>query len=282
MPAARVSLVDTHVHFSPGAEEARFFDGALGHFREASGTLPPRTKSRYCLVLTQECEREDFRRWRRRAEERPAPGTSHRSRSEGEWGFVSTEEPESLIASRGPDASIVVVAGRQVQTRERLEVLALGTDGPLESGREAGTLMESVREAGGMPVLAWGFGKWWGRRGRRVVELVREARPGELCLGDQRGRPRSWPAPRPFREAVDRGIPVLPGSDPLPVGPSRNTAGSYGLVLEHDLGTRRPASELLKTLAETRSQPERYGKRDGLHRCLIDQMRLQATNRESR
>lgn len=290
MSGDRPSLVDAHAHFHPLFTEEDFFDRAARNFRQGlKGLVTTTAHARACLVLVQGAGRDTFRRWRRRAEttgrrgegmaadrgeEQAADGGGGVEANRTEWRFVHTDEEESVVVRRGSGIEIVVVAGRQVRTRERLEVLALGTDRHVAEGATVEESLEAAREAGGIPVLAWGFGKWWGRRGKRVDELVRGAEPGDLWLGDQRGRPLPVPAPSQFRVAARRGIPVLPGTDPLPLPTHARRAGSYGLVLDRDLGTRRPAAELRRALVGMREQPRRYGRRDGLIRSIADQIAL--------
>lgn len=273
------SLVDAHAHFHPGFPERRFLDSATRNFRKGARALGAGPEARGYLVLAQGPEGGKFEQWRRRAEGGAEDEAADPEKA-GEWRFAPTDEKESVVARRGTGVEIVVVAGRQVRTRERLEVLAPGTDRPLAEGRPVEEVLEAVRGAGAVPILAWGFGKWWGRRGKRVDELVRRAEPGRLLLGDQPGRPRPAPAPPQFRAAARRGIPVLPGSDPLSLPGHVHRVGSYGLALQRDLGTRRPAAELRRALAGLRGQPRRYGRRDGVLRCLFDQVALRVRSRK--
>lgn len=53
------------------------------------------------------------------------------------------------------------MAGRQIVTAEKLEVLALGTDLDIDDGRPIREVLSLVTENGGLPVIPWGAGKWW-------------------------------------------------------------------------------------------------------------------------
>ena len=78
-----------------------------------------------------------------------------------------------------------------------------------------------MRAVEALPVLPWGFGKWLGICGPLIAEEIATARPGELFLGDNSGRPAMSPRPRLFARAEARGLAVLPGSDPLPFAGGR-------------------------------------------------------------
>ena len=91
---------------------------------------------------------------------------------------------EPVPSERGyTGQTLYVIAGRQIITRERLEVLALCTAKEFADGEEVETVLDKVRRAGGLPVLPWGAGKWWGTRGRIVTELLRKGQGESLRCG---------------------------------------------------------------------------------------------------
>ncbi len=109
-------------------------------------------------------------------------------------------------------------------------------------------------------MIPWGFGKWWFHRGALVEKVVcRSERPG-ICLGDNAGRPEIAGRPRLFREAEERGIPVLRGSDPLPMPEQVDRAGSYGFLLEEGFDAGRPAESLRRALRALSSPPRTFGR----------------------
>ena len=129
-------------------------------------------------------------------------------------------------AARG---KLFLCAGYQVVASERVEVLSLcdGVSAPFKSARAQDIIRESIQR-GGVPVLSWAPGKWWGARGRLVEKLLEEFQPGELCLGDSALRPLwLWPEPFIMRRARRAGFRVLAGSDPLPQTGAERDCGSY-------------------------------------------------------
>jgi hypothetical protein len=195
-------------------------------------------------------------------------------RDSGPWSFAGTGEEISLYARNLTGATLLLVAGRQVTTRERLEVLSLGSTARLEDGASLETTLKMTSEGGGLGVLPWGFGKWWGRRGEIVRRIVAAVQPGELFLGDNGNRPRFAPRPALFREAEARGLWVLPGSDPLPVPSHLRNLGRYGFVLRANLDPEGPAEELKRILRRSSVMPSSIGGREGPVRFLSDQIRL--------
>ncbi|QBR38565.1 hypothetical protein ETW23_21930 (plasmid) [Leisingera sp. NJS201] len=102
------------------------------------------------------------------------------------------EDSAAAVLLREQDgAALTVIAGRQVISSEGIEVLALATVRRFCDGRPAAALLGELQAAGIPAVLPWGVGKWLGRRGRLVAELLQtQAAPG-LFLGDNAGRPRA-------------------------------------------------------------------------------------------
>ncbi|HKY60809.1 MAG TPA: hypothetical protein VJP59_07350 [Gemmatimonadota bacterium] len=190
------------------------------------------------------------------------------------WSVTGTGEEISLYARNQSGATLLLVAGRQVTTLEQLEVLSLGSTGRLEEGASLETTLGMTREGGGLAVLPWGFGKWWGRRGEIVRRIVATARPGEFFLGDNGNRPQGTPRPALFREAEARGLGVLPGSDPLPFPAHLRNLGRYGFVLSANLDREGPAENLKRVIRRGPATPATIGGREGPLRFVRDQIRL--------
>lgn len=146
-------------------------------------------------------------------------------------GVVVRRLPETgalLLESEG--RQVYLFGGRQIVAAERIEVLALGADIDLADGVPAERVIAAIQAAGGVPVIGWSPGKWWGSRGRLVGDLLQRSRPGELLLGDTAMRPRCGPAPRLMRAARRRGLAVIAGTDPLPLPGEERLLGTYATV----------------------------------------------------
>lgn len=189
---------------------------------------------------------------------------------------VPSKESISLYVGRG-DMSMLVVAGRQIVTAEGLEVLALGTRDTIANGMSLAETLRRVQESKAIAVLPWGAGKWLGRRGKLVMEVIGDDNPavGHVFAGDNSGRPVFWPAPRVFDAAVSRGHPVLPGTDPLPLPGEEGRVGRFGFWLTGVLDREAPATSLCATLLTAKAgEVHPYGARESSWRFVYNQIAL--------
>lgn len=256
-------LVDAHVHFHLCFERDAFLDAALANFQRGAEELGIGGPFLGCLLLSEMTSE--------RALQRLLSGEA------GAWRFEPTTEPSSLMACRSTDgARLLVIAGRQVRTREGLEILALLSTEEFPDGLPFRDALARVRWSGAVPVLPWGFGKWWFYRGSLIEGILRRPEPKWLFLGDNGGRPDLGSPPRLLREG---GVPVLPGSDPLPLPEHAGRAGSYGFLVQDGVEESRPAAALRRWLRELSTQPPTFGGCQSLGRFCRDQMALRLRRR---
>lgn len=165
---------------------------------------------------------------------------------------------------------LLLIAGCQIDTEERVEIQALGTRERPPDGEPAARALARVADRGAVPVLPWGVGKWLGRRGALVRDLVR-THP-DVLIADQAGRPHLWPRGRLFAEAETRGRPILSGSDPLRVPGEERMTGRAGFVVDGSVSSTRPTEWLTETLMRPGATIETFGGREGLFRFLRNQL----------
>jgi hypothetical protein len=256
-------LVDAHVHIHSCFDSDAFLSAAAENFRRGATQVGVPGPYTGCLLLTETGQIHRFRHLRE------GQGRS------GTWDFEITEEDCSLVAHRVSGERLFLIAGRQIATREGVEVLALGRDAEIPDGLQLAETLDRVRATGALPVLAWGFGKWWLRRGSLVEAAFRHRGGAELFLGDNAGRLGMSGPPQLFRESRAQGVPVLPGSDPLPFSDHCTRAGSYGFVLSGPLDEARPAACVLRAVRRLKGQPRVFGRRAGLSSFLHDQAAIQ-------
>lgn len=264
-------LVDAHVHIHSCFDLNAFLDAALANFQGAAAKLGRRTAPAGWLLLTEQRDCHLFRHFHDNVD-------SNRS---DRWAFSRTPEDCSVIARRcgNPAHELVIVAGRQVATRERLEVLALGTCDEFPDGLGLKAALATVLESGATAVLPWGFGKWWLARGRLIGDALATAEPGRVFVGDNGGRPGLIPRSVLFDVGAKRGIDDLPGSDPLPFQSEEGRAGSVGSVLEGNIDGRRPVAGLKDLIRNPVARPVRYGRPETVRRFVVNQLRMKAYNR---
>ncbi|HXE56433.1 MAG TPA: hypothetical protein VNK43_00385 [Gemmatimonadales bacterium] len=258
--------VDGHVHFHRVFDRARFLAAAATNLRAALDGTAAAVRGPGLLLLVENPDDDFFDRCRGAA-----------GRNMDGWLVDPTGEACSLALSRERDR-LVLVAGRQIATREGLEVLAVGTLKRFPRDLPFRAAVDAALEAAGIAIVPWGFGKWTRFRGALVGELVASADPSRVFLGDNGGRPAAGPEPRLFAEARARGIRILPGSDPLPFHREATKVGRYGFYLDLEPGPA-PAAALKHRLRDPAVRPRPFGRREGLVAFLRAQTAMQLRKR---
>ena len=263
-------LVDGHVHVYDCFSVPAVFDAAAANFAAAArGLRADRYDGVLCLV---EGERDRFLDSVRGGDK----GRVWRGRH-GYWEAELGPEPETVVMRRG-GSCLVLIAGRQLVTRERLEVLALGTAAPLRDGNSLEETLSAIRDAGAAAVLPWGVGKWLGARGAIVNRVLANPKWGHVFVGDNGNRLAFGPEPAQLTAARRAGRSVLPGSDPLPLPGQESRVGSYGFAIDADLDMLNPAAALL-ALFKSGSSFAAFGRRAQLTRFVGNQLALQLQSR---
>ena len=239
-------LVDGHVHFHACFQRKLFLNAALRNFRK--NIRAPQKPWLGILCFTEDAGSDSF-----------ADFESSTASDRGEWAVYRTSEDCSLIARPdGSTATLVMIAGRQIRTSEGLEVLGLGFRGEVEDGM---SLVESIREVhsrNAVPVVPWGFGKWWFARGELLRSALKEGSMG-FFLGDNGSRTPLVARSTLFLEASERGAFDFPGTDPLPFDGEEGRVGSYGFQIKSSIDLTRPAADLKHALRAQTTQPSTFG-----------------------
>lgn len=167
-------------------------------------------------------------------------------------------DPFTLVA--GPDAGAItllkhdqimgyLIAGRQIVTAEKLEILALGMDVSVKNGLSAKDTLQAIRAQNAIPVLSWSPGKWFFSRGKRIQTLIETQPGGSFLIGDTGLRPTFWPLPHLMKMASRRGYRIIGGSDPLPLAGEECWIGTYGMTAMAEFDREKPAESLRRLLA---------------------------------
>jgi hypothetical protein len=266
-------LVDAHVHFHPCFSWERFLNAAAANFAVARRQLDLGEGTAGCLMLTESAGVHAFRRLRARLERASVSG----------WDAAPASDDCAVVLRGARGDVMLLVAGRQIVTAEKLEVLALGSDRDFVDGLPIRDVLARVSEEGAVPVIPWGFGKWWFGRGRVLRGLIEGGLPYRFFLGDNGGRPQLSVSSPLFEAARARGIPVLPGSDPLPFDDQVSRAGGYGFELAgEDIPVTRPTVRIREALLRLSLQPRVFGRRETLAGFVRSQIRMQRVKRSRR
>ncbi len=234
-------LIDTHVHVYPFHHADRLLQSAGQRLRGWARTTDP-----VCVLMLTEAGPHHFF-----DQLAAAPSLACTIRP--------TPEPAALCLSWNDQPDLWLIAGRQLVTAERLEILGLAMTHTPPDGQTASATIEAVHQAGGIPVLPWSPGKWMFRRARVVQTLCDRFDSDALWLGDSSLRPQGWPSPRPMRDPTRR---VLAGSDPLPFAGEEALAGTYATRIEGHFDPARPVTSLQHLLRSDPAHITQVGQRN--------------------
>ena len=204
------------------------------------------------------------------------------------------EKPDSFTGrpielTPGPDTGSIAIrvqgllkgyfmAGRQIVTREKLEILALGVDVSVPDGLTANETLDSIRSASAIPVLSWSPGKWFGHRGKIIQTLITTSTPDRFMIGDTAMRPGLWPLPCLMELALKKGFQVIGGSDPLPLPGEERRVGTYGISTLAAFDPNKPGSIIRQLLRQQENHFTLIGKRSALLPFLSRWVRNQLRN----
>ena len=257
-------LVDAHVHFHECFNPDKFFEYAHSNFQKYLYSLKLDSDISGFLLFTEGAGAHFFEKFKNISEQ------NH----DRTWAFKATKEDCSLVASNG-SKKIILVSGRQIVTKENLEVLAIGSNRQFPDNRCIEETIRNVIASGALPIIPWGFGKWIFRRGTLITEILNSNSFKSLFLGDNGGRLRFSKQPPHFTLARSKGILILPGSDPLPFPDQISKPGSYSFLIEKEPDLERPAQQLKDHLLNRTDQPSIYGQLESFYGFIKSQFSIQ-------
>lgn len=261
--------VDAHVHIHKCFNLLQFFNSAKQNFNAISNKFGQRYSDNAILFLSESRGVSYFRRLQGYVKKEV------NKHSLGSWKIERTEEEDSLIVRSQDKKAIILIAGSQIISKENIEILALSTVREFEDRIPLNEAVQRIIDGDGIPVLPWGVGKWFGKRGRILTQFLKENKNPYLFLGDNSGRPRFWPTPSHFRLGQELGLKVLPGSDPLPFPTQCRRPGSFGFIVEGEISRRFPAREMKNCLKNLTTSPQCFGDLENPIRFLKNQFIMQ-------
>jgi hypothetical protein len=230
-------VADTHVHLYPSFDLSVALDAAFENLGKLVGSERREGGTVKVVCLT---ERYDCHMFKALREGRASIDSRYSLHHHG--------DAVLMVSRDGGEELLLIVAGRQVVTRERLEVLALTTDAEIPDGLSIDETIARVREVGGVPVVTWAAGKWLFRRGRIVRRVLGGAEKGSVVIGDSSLRPAGWREPKTMQLGRARGLRIIAGTDPLPVVGEEWRIGTYGVIGESDFNWRDPLGSIRSLL----------------------------------
>ena len=269
MPLVMI-LVDAHVHLYECYDLSEFLTSARTNFSREACRRKHNANFSAFLLLTDAANQNSFNR------------LTHYATSQkqvGNYLIKITPDKNTLLATHIiDDGRLYLVAGRQIVTAEKLEVLALFTNTNFKEGAPLAQTVKLIEKKGGIPVIPWGTGKWLGKRGKILTEFISKYQ-NNIFLGDNGGRPTFWPTPSHFKYARRIGMQILPGSDPLPFSTESKRAGSFGFTLNTSVNDKYPSENLKKALGKKDVVIKPYGKLESPLHFFRNQIAMQIVKR---
>lgn len=246
-------LVDSHVHIHECFALSDVLDSSLQNFQTAAHKANI-SSSQYLgvLILTEIGKNSCFQKISGHFE-------NGHSLEDSDWTFQKTHESESLYAHHASGNKVLLLAGHQVVTQENIEVLSIISDQFIDNGMTVLDTIHAIQAAKGIPVLPWGFGKWFGSRGKIIHQLIQARETPPLLLGDNSNRPNFWINPVYLKQARKQAIKILPGTDPLPLVKEASRPGRFGFQIQGTLDLDTPGSSLKDILLDSTIQIQPYG-----------------------
>ena len=266
-------FVDAHVHIYDCFDLDVFFDSAMANFRTAAKQSGIKSKPFSSLLLLTEGTSYD---WFQQVVTKIKTGQNVNN-SLKRWTITLTGDALSLTACRSDFSGeeIYLVAGRQIVTAEKIEVLALFCNTSINDGLPLNETINTIRQRDGIAVIPWGVGKWLGKRCEILQDFLAGHEGKGLFLGDNGGRPWFWPTPALFHLAGEKGISVLPGTDSLPLPQEATRVGSFGFFLDHHpLDMTSPATSMRDLLMTGQETLYPFGRLQDIKSFFTNQLQL--------
>lgn len=264
-------LIDAHVHIYDCFNLHNFFNEAFSNFQSAADQLKS-DKTFTGILLLAENSKDN---WFQYLASAAGGGVASDDKKSGSWTFHRTGEDCSLHARFGANKSLTIIAGRQIVTAERLELISILSGNKYQDGLPLKNLVGEINATDGISVIPWGVGKWMGKRGRFLKNWLNSEDGSGFFWGDNSGRPNFWPRPYLFKSGDAKGIRILPGSDALPFAGEEAQVGSFGFACDEDISDTTPAKDLNRILKTSATNFNAYGRLETPLRFLHNQLRMQ-------
>lgn len=244
-------VIDTHAHLYSCYDIGRFLECSWRNLEQFS---PSSTKA---IILTERMSERYF----------------ERAVSTGHLGLYPIERTQELISVRvqlAPHKELWVISGKQYNSIEGLEILALGAVENIQDKQPATDLILEISRSGSIAVIPWSFGKWTLSRKKLVTDLINNTSL-HFCLGDIFGRPKVIGSEKIFEGAKIYGRQILSGTDTLPMSGEETHACSLCTEFSSPFDPSFPFQSLKNAMGQTSRE---VGDRQDLLSALARQVKL--------
>lgn len=259
-----ISCIDTHVHYYPCYDAEVFLESLHCNLLATARELGAKESVYPVVCLLDSNSSSGF----------ASLAAGHLGdTSQLSWTILTdTAHPALLHLSRGASENITVIGGRQVVTKENVELILLGCAEPVADGQAVQGLLSTYQHRYGV-VLPWGFGKWLGKRGTIINQLI-TSNDMRFCLGDNAGRPSHWKTVQQFQLADQHDVPIVAGSDPLPISAHQDLAGKSAIGLRGRLDAESPVEDLVIKIRDRQNWLGYHQYTSGLWQALGQQFAM--------
>jgi hypothetical protein len=194
---------------------------------------------------------------------------------QGEIKFVKAKDNLTIKVEKKGETILYIFAGRQLITKENLEILSLVSDYNVpDREKTMDEIIVEIKGAGGIPALNWAPGKWFGNRGKIIEKQIEKQSPENTFISDTTMRPTVWLKPKLIKKAEIKGFRVLAGSDPLPFIGEENEIGSFGFIIEGDFNPEKPTLSLRELFSDPSKKLTLIGKRNNIFKFSKRQYKI--------
>ena len=258
-------LIDSHVHLYENFDPDSFIESITRNFKKYCKLNENEFDKSVKIIFLTEAKKNDFFR---RIADNSLPLKIMDIHSE-----KTHEEGSILLMQNGHDL-FYIISGRQIITKENIEILSVGDGTMIKDGLPAAEVLEQLKDREELAILAWGVGKWLFGRGKLVKNIINKSDYPYLLIGDNSARPSVWLKPLIYRNGEKLGIPIINGSDPLPLDGEDEKAGSYFFMVKGSFDPKKPLGSIKKILKSDVKKVMNMGKRDSLFNFFRRQAKI--------
>lgn len=194
--------------------------------------------------------------------------------------FKRGNDAATIVVEKDNRVILYIFAGRQLVTKEGLEVLSLISNLNIPDRQQSiDDVIQAVKDSEGIPALNWAPGKWFFNRGKVIARQIQEKSTNEIFIGETTLRNTLWPEPKLVKKARKKGFPVIAGSDPLPFKGEEKCIGSFGFTIEGDFDLAKPARSLRDMMNSNRDSIKIIGHRNNVFKFASRQYKIMMEKR---
>lgn len=249
---------DHHVHYYPEFTWQSLFESCWKNLNTAGASFFSESQCHPAICLLETKDSKLFRE------------LSTELCDSKEWQVSDQLTGPARLLEHIDGRKLTVLTGRQLVTVENLEVLIIGDDTPWAHVPTFNECLQKSTEH--LLIIPWGVGKWLGRRGQAVSDAI-DTYGEAIRLADNGGRPTLWSNVTQFKQARRLGLPILPGSDPLPLNGAEKNAGSNGVFIKGCLNDDNDVQQFLNSL-RINNIADTYNSQQGIIEFLRSQIKI--------